>query len=278
MQAFPKDSANNVIGGSGPVNNNIDLAQFHGHTADGFEDYSAPAVANSSVEQPVFEPYAGASAPYRGDARPGIDRTTSFNPGAKTDIVHGHETMGLGTSTFLEGAPAPRIAIQRRESESEVPGTGVGIERKRSLAQKIRGISNARNTAGMRGVNSPEPVYEVVGAAGDAQSVGGLKKFRETNPFFNNYDDEYEKKGAKIQIAEEQNKASLSAATSGRGRARAPSNPVRGLTGAAPLERRFTSDTSGAGTLDTGESKSGGFLSRVRSLRGGKKSRPQRGE
>ena len=278
MQAFPKDSANNVLGGSGPVNKNIDIAQFHGHTADGFDDYSAPAVANPPTEPPVFEPYAGASAPYRGDARPGVDRTTSFNPGAKADIVHGHETLGLGTSTFLEGAPAPRIAIQRRESESEVPGAGGGIERKRSLAQKIRGISNARNNASSRGVNSPEPVYEVVDGVGDPQNAGGVKKFREANPFFNDYDDEYEKKGARIQIAEEQNKAALSATTGGQGRARAPSNPVRGLAGAAPLERRFTSDTSGAGTLDTGESKSGGFLSRVRSLRGGKKSRPQRGE
>lgn len=274
MQAFPKDSANSVIGGSGPVNKNIDIAQFHGHTADGFEDYSAPAVANPPTEPPAYEPYAGASAPYRGDARPGVDRTTSFNPGAKTDIVHGHETMGLGTSTFLEGAPAPRIAIQRRESESEMPGAGGSMERKRSLAQKIRGISNARNNAGIRGVNSPEPVYEVVGDAGDAPSAESLKKIRETNPFFNDYDDEYEKKGARIQLAEEQKKASLSATTIGQGRARAPSNPVRGLTGAAPLERRFTSDTSGAGILDTGESKSGGFLSRVRSLRGGKKPRP----
>lgn len=274
MQAFPKDSANNVIGGSGPVNKNIDIAQFHGHTADGFEDYSAPALANPATEPPVFEPYAGASAPYRGDARPGIDRTTSFNPGAKTDIVHGQETLGLGTSTFLEGAPAPRSAIQRRQSESENPGAGSGLERKRSLAQKIRGISNARNLAGTKGVNSPEPVYEVMRGPGDAQSAGGIRKLRETNPFFNDYDDAYEKKGARIQIAEEQNRAAASAATNAKGRARAPSSPARGYTGAAPLERRMTSDTPGVRTLDTGETKTGGFLSRVRSLRGGKKSRP----
>ena len=267
MQAFPKDSANNIIGGSGPVNKNIDIAQFHGHTADGFEDYSASGIANAN--EPAFEPYAGPSAPYRGDARPGVDRTTSFNPTAKVEMLHGDETMGLGTSTFLEGAPAARAAIQRTESETEVPSNG-GLRRKGSLAQKIRGISNNRKI-GSRGVYSPEPIY--LGPA-DSESAGGPARLKESskNPFFSDYDDAYEKKGAQIQVAEERRGEGSSS------RARAPSSPMRATNGGPFLERRATSDSSG-GVADGGETKSGGgFLSRVRSLRGGRKIRPQRGE
>ena len=269
MQAFPKDSANNIIGGSGPVNKNIDIAQFHGHTADGFEDYSASGIANSN-EPGGFE----SSAPYR-DARPGVDRTMSFNPTAKVEILHGDETMGLGTSTFLEGAPAARAAIQRTESESEVPSTnGGGLRRKGSLAQKIRGISNNRKI-GPRGVYSPEPVNP---GSGDSESAGGPARLKESskNPFFSDYDDAYEKKGAQIQVAEERQRGEGSFS-----RARAPSSPLRATNNAGPvLERRVTSDSSGGGVVDGGgETKSGGgFLSRVRSLRGGRKTRPLRGE
>ena len=268
MQAFPKDSANNIIGGSGPVNKNINIAQFHGHTADGFEDFSASGVVNAN--EPAFEPYAGSSAPYRGDARPGVDRTTSFNPTAKVEVLHGDETMGLGTSTFLEGAPAARAAIQRTESETEVPSTNGGLRRKGSLAQKIRGISNNRKI-GPRAVYSPEPVYL---GSGDSDSAGGPARLKETNknPFFNDYDDAYEKKGTQIQVAEERRGEGSSA------RARAPSSPMRGTNGGGTLERRVTSDSSGGG-VDGGEAKSGGgFLSRVRSLRGGRRAQPQRGE
>jgi hypothetical protein len=118
MQAFPKDSANNLIGGSGPVHKNIDFAQFHGRGAEGFTDYSTSGAAARPVEPVVYESYAGASAPIRAGPgiRPGIDRTSSFNPTARVEPVHGDESMGLGTSTFLEGAPASQTAIKRRES------------------------------------------------------------------------------------------------------------------------------------------------------------------
>ena len=274
MQAFPKDSANNIIGGSGPVNRTIDLAQFHGQAAEGFTDYSASGKASASTE----DAYASSSANTRNEARSGAD-TVGFNPTAKVEVVHGDETLGLGTSTFLEGAPAARTAIQRRESETEVPGIGGGLGRKRSLAQKIRGINNTRTGGvGSRGVYSPEPSYQTAGSAGEAQSAGGLNKIKETNPFFNDYDDAYEKKGAQIQIAEEQRNRSSSSAAAGGAGGRSRNDSV----GGAPLERRLTSDmpSGGGGSLgvDSGEGKSGGFLSRVRSLRGGRRTRPQRGE
>lgn len=281
MQAFPKDSANNALGGSGPVHKNIDFAQFHGRGAEGFTDYSTSG-ANNILAEP--EPYAGSSAPTRTGpgVRPGVDRTTSFNPTAKVEQVHGDESMGLGTSTFLEGAPASRTAIQRRESESDqhggVFGGGGGLGRKKSLAQKIKGISNSNRSAGATGrVTSPEPVFgrrasPTSPIEGQALSAGGMRRLqekREKNPFFNDYDDAYEKKGARIQIAQEQSDAQ------GNGRSRALSSPKRAAPGGM-LERRVTNDGTG---INDGESKSGGgFLSRVKSLKGGRRARTERRE
>lgn len=274
MQAFAKDSANNIIGGSGPVNKNIDMAQFHGRGAEGFTDYAASGV---NAEQDSFVSYAGASAPTRSGpgVRPGVDRTTSFNPTALVDPVYGDETVGLGATTFLEGAPAPRAAIQRRDSESDAnAANGGGLSRTRSLAQKIRGINRGPGPLGR--VTSPD-VYDRHRATSPttpieqtALSAGGMPKIQERNPFFNDHDDAYEKKGAKIQIAEEKNRVDNSL-----GRERSMSSPRRApLPGL--LERRVTND--GTGALESEGKSGGGFLSRVKSLRGGRRARPERRE
>lgn len=269
MKAFAKDSANNALGGSGPVNKNIDLAQFHGRGTEGFTDFSTSGV--NSVET---ELYTGAGAPGRmgPGPRPAIDRTASFNPTALVEPVYGDETVGLGATTFLEGAPAPRTAIQRRESESDTGfGSGGGLGRKISLAQKIRGISST-NRAGR--VISPDragptsPISPTMETA--AQGAGGMPKIQETNPFFNNHDDAYEKKGARIQIAEEQNRVE-----GGVGRARAMSSPKR-ANATGLLERRVTNDGTGVPDNTENKSGSGGFLSRVKSLKGGRRTRPER--
>lgn len=274
MQAFAKDSINNTLGGSGPVNKDLDLNQFHGRGAEGFTDYSTSAAASLMPEP---EGYAGSSAPIRRGpgVRPGIDRTTSYNPTDRVEPVHGDESLGLGTSTFLDGAPAPRAAIQRRESESEGFNGGGGLGRKRSLVQKIRGISNSNRNYERppARVTTPDGIYERTvspTSPGEIPNGGGMTKIRETKPSYNEYDDAYEKKGHKIQIAEEQNRIE-----GGGSRARGLSSPKRGPPPSI-LERRVTHDGAGAGA--DGEAKREGFLSRVRSLKGGKRSRPERRE
>ena len=269
MQAFAKDSANNAIGGSGPFNKNIDLAQFHGRGEEGFTDYSRTGVTLTDNA----ESYAGASAPvrYGHDVRPGVDRTTSFNPTDRVEPVHGDESLGLGTSTFLEGAPAPRAAIQRRESESDNGGfgNGGGLGRKKSLVQKIRGInrSDRTATAPMRSPEFERAPQSPTSPNGKPMSAGGMARIKENkqNPFFNDYDDQYEKKGARIQIAEGQNRDESGTDS----RARAFSN--RGGPPPSMLERRVTHD--GAGAADEGKTGGGGFLSRVKSLKGGRRAR-----
>ncbi|TKA74815.1 hypothetical protein B0A49_02606 [Cryomyces minteri] len=242
MQAFPVGSANNALGGSGPVNKSINVDQFHGRGVEGFTDY-----ATSGVEETR--------------KRPSVERAISFNPKDRVEPVHGEESIGLGTSTFLEGAPASRTAIQRRESDNETSAFGSSLTRKRSLAQRIRGISQPRRGwegVGAQRITSPDARYHYGGttspdsdpqATNGPQSAGGRYKTHETNPFFDDYDDAYEKKGASIKIAETENRQG--------GRARAPSSPM-GRHDA--LERRITTDSIPEGQQ---QKSSGGFLSRI---------------
>ncbi|KAF2456003.1 Pal1 cell morphology protein-domain-containing protein [Lineolata rhizophorae] len=248
MQAFSEGSANNALGGSGPLNKNIDLNQFHGRGAEGFTDYATSRADDLKV-------------------RPSRDDGTHWNPKGR-EYVHGEESVGLGTSTFLEGTAASRTAIQRRESESEgyPPQTG-GIQRKKSLAQRFRGISQSRRpfqegvSPGGR-VTSPDARYDPP-AIKSPQSAGGALKMYEKNPFFNDYDEAYDKKGATIKQTETE--------VAKTGRARAPSSPMRGVA----LERRMTTDAA-TGDAAPEAKVGGGFLNRVKSLKGGRRSRPER--
>lgn len=263
MQAFPANSANNAIGGSGPVNKNIDLEKFHGRGAEGFTDFATSGADN-------YDGY--------GKKRPSLEgRSLSFNPKDRVEPIHGEETFGLGTSTFLEGAPASRTAIQRRESENEAAALqNASLGRKKSIAQRIRGISQPRRGFGPEfapRITSPESRYEVRPNGAQIpdsppqappkgpQSAGGSTKAYEKNPFFDDYDDAYEKKGASIKIAESDSRGAPTPP------AKSPTSPMRNA-----LERRMTADS-----MDGAEGSKGGagFLSRVKSLKG-KKTRPER--
>lgn len=217
MQAFPKDSVNMVMGGSGPVNKRMDYDKYHGYGQEAHIDYNEASMVEEGVEMP---------------------RANGYNPTAR-EAIHGDESMGLGTSTFLEGAPASRAAIQRRESEYETQQLEErpGLSRKKSLAQKIRGVRPRDRLASPEGRPGPSSPP----LTGQSDSV--------VNPFFRNYD---QKDGASIQFAENQAKPN---------RARALSSPK-----GSELERRNTSESMG----EDG-SKSSGFLGRMKSLKGSKR-------
>jgi hypothetical protein len=255
MNAFPTNSKNNTIGGSGPVNDGINLEQFHGLGAEGFHDYARTG----------------------SDAKPfSAINAALVNPVNRVEPVHGEETMGLGTSTFLEGAPASRQAIQRTKSEQPAEG----LMRKKSLAMRIRGMSQSKRFTS--GNSQPPPLSPDLSkglfqdrSAGIALTDGPpqipsptsprpatARSTRENNPFdavtVSKHDEEYEKKGASIKAAEEELEKN-------GGRERAPSSPRRGV-----LERRSTDN----GNTET--DKSGGFLSRVKSLKGPKRVKSER--
>ncbi|KAG0651660.1 Pears and lemons 1 [Hyphodiscus hymeniophilus] len=243
MQAFPKDSLNNVLGGGGPLNKRPDHAAFLGNNdVEAFKDYSKGGVGFNA-----YEPYSnGAIRPVK--AAPTVESATT-----KTEPIHGEETLGLGTSTFLEGAPASKTAIHRREVEQILPTEAGGLGRKKSLAQKIRGINTRRDYGPSGRLTSPDGI--MVSPDAPAYTPGG-SKITETNPFFNEFTKGDDKKES-ITIVEPERQP---------GRARAPSSPRRGF--GERLERRVTSDGS-SGVDAPSKSSGGGFLSRVKSLKGG---------
>ncbi|KAI9758367.1 MAG: hypothetical protein M4579_003106 [Chaenotheca gracillima] len=260
MQAFPKDSANNAMGGSGPVNKDIDRAQYFGNRGvEAFADY-----ATSGKDSAVYEPYP-TDAP-----RPKTVRSTSFNPTERIEPVHGDLSLGLGTSTFLEGAPASRTAMARRESQDDGVKAAGGLQRKMSLAQKIRGMNSVRQPNRAGRVTSPDSEPGIARTtstspkqdkpSGNSASAGGVTTLTDSNnPFFSDYDTAYDKKGETIAVAAQEKD----------GRARAPSSPRRGL------ERRITHDAASSSVgVGSEENKPTGFLSRVKSLKGGRRPRP----
>lgn len=226
MHAFAKDSANNSLGGAGPLNARPDHAAIMGyHDDEAFKDYAAGGKANGKGgETAVFDP--------KGQA-----------------ILHGDESLGLGTSTFLEGAPAARTVIQRREAEMAQETMELGLQRKKSLAHRIRNINRGGSSSG-RMTTSPD-------AARPSRSSGppSASGVSERNPFFNEFD------RAEDRITVKRKDSS----------ARSPRSPdERPPT----LERRATADA--ATSLDAGAKPQGsGFIARVKSLKGGRRQRPE---
>lgn len=232
MQAFPKNSTNMALGGSGPVNANIDLNLFHGRMEEGYNDYNSGLNRNPETVQ--------------------MDAKTALEP------VHGAQTLGLGTSTFLDGAPASRSAIARRESANEAQfAQNGGLQRKKSLAQRLRGKSGTGRIASPGRVGSP--TEQGLPPPQLSSSHSASSRGNERNPFFQeDPDEEWDKKGSRIAEAR----------LEGNGRLRSSSSPKQ-PTG---LERKTTSDRAyeDQQKLNAG---GGGFLNRMKSLR---KPRPER--
>ncbi|KIV89343.1 hypothetical protein PV10_08918 [Exophiala mesophila] len=241
MQAFPKGSANMALGGSGPVNSNLNLDQYHGRGMEAHDDYNEAVVVDADAE------YL---------RRPQQEQNPAFNPTSRVDPVHGDPSAGLGTSTFLEGTPASRVAIQRREVEAEASQReeATGLSRTKSLAQRIKSVRPNKVNDGSR-VTSPGPINTPTSPLGS-----GKPDQTGANPFFKDYDKEYDRKGAQIAFADEQDKA---------GRPRAPSSPKR----APGLERKNTGESA---TVEEPKGVAGGFLNRMKSMKGRSRTRERR--
>ncbi|KAK7972841.1 hypothetical protein PG988_006975 [Apiospora saccharicola] len=231
MQAFPEGSLNNSIGGSGPLNARPDHATFMGnHDDEAHKDYN----------------FVGKNGYDMNGNRSG--EPIIFDPSSRGSVLHGDESIGLGTSTFLEGTPAARAAIQRREAENAQEAADGGLQRKKSLAQRIRGINRPPRTYDNGRFTNPEAAYGP--RTGD--SAG------ERNPFF----DEFDTKGDSERITV-------------KSKGTKPMSPGSNDGGRSPgpygLERRATADSAGEGPAKP----PGGFLGRMKSLKGGKRQRPE---
>ncbi|KAK2590227.1 hypothetical protein QQS21_012088 [Conoideocrella luteorostrata] len=240
MQAFPKDSLNNSLGGAGPLNRNPDHAQFMGNgTDEAFRDYAGSSNKNKNG---YTYPAGGSSA------EPAI-----FDPISRGTVVHGDESYGLGTSTFLEGAPAARAAIVRRQAEQQQEISEGGLQRKKSLAQRIRHINKGpREFAPSGRMTNPDGV---VGKRSPDAAPLGSSFGSEPNPFFSEF-----------------SKGEESITLRPRDTTRSPVSPPsipRRMSGSA-LERRATTDAA-TSVEDAVPAKSSGLLGRMKSLKGGRR-------
>lgn len=235
MHAFPKDSLNNSIGGSGPLNAQADHSTIMGNaTEEAFRDYARGAKFKNGYAYPASS-----------QKDPQI-----FDASSRGAVVHGDETHGLGTSTFLEGTPAAKTAIARRQAEQAQDSSEGGLQRKKSLAQRIRNINRGpRDMSATGRLTSPDGVYNA--KSPDAMPAGSSAP-TEQSPFFA----EFSKGEDKLTIGN-------------RNRALSPTSPppVPRRSSGASLERRATTDA----TTPTGEapSKPSGLLGRMKSLKGG---------
>lgn len=256
MQAFPANSANMQLGGAGPLNSRIDLDRFHGRGEEAFDTFAATRKADTKIVDPT----------------------------QRIEWIHGDESNGLGTTTFLDGAPASKRDVQRRDSELDKPSFGPasgGLTRKRSLAQRIRGMSASRRMGPGGDIRSPDARYysqdsQISPPAGSSKalSAGGPVRTRytkenEVNPFDNDYEDAYEKKGAQIKISEQEGRPLVPKASP-------PARPGAGLTRSVTADSATGRPGSGDGEVKMSSGGGGGFLSRMKSLKGGRRARPER--
>jgi len=326
MQAFAEGSLNNALGGSGPVNRNLDFDTIHGRGTEGYSDYNATqlphlrggdamqAVQRRPVPQqrpmPRREQSRTQDAAYSQERPPPQDTFTNgpqhgrkpvesmliFDPKKPNINPYDQETAGLGASTFLEGAPAPRSALVRRDSELEAAATTPpaapevsaanapvgGIQRKKSLANRLRGLSKPRPPQGSyyatEGFTSHDARYmfengqamasysmiiEPTSPPRYVQSAGGRSKMSEMTPFF-----EEEADAPPVPSKAPAADADQAMFSSMR-RTRTESNPHKGLT-------RVTTNEQTTPEKE-GKPSGGGLLGRVKSMKGGRRPRPTGG-
>ncbi|KAL2180960.1 Pal1 cell morphology protein-domain-containing protein [Thermothelomyces heterothallicus CBS 202.75] len=230
MQAFPEGSLNNTIGGAGPLNTRPDHSAFMGNQDDeAFKEWSRSGkdgseFSSSHKEMPVFDP---------------LSRGT---------ILHGDQSLGLGTSTFLEGTPAARTAIQKREEERALEAQNEGLQRKKSLAHRIRNINRGNRDFQPSGrLTNPETDF---GSRRSPSNSGPASaSASERSPFFSDFgsgkgEDEFTVRK-----------------TDTNGSKPSPSSPRSG----PGLERRSTTDATGGEDV---QPKASGILGRMKSLKG----------
>lgn len=224
-------------------------AVFLGNSdVEAFKDYSASGAGGAT-----YESYDSRSNGRR--AHPTIQSSTQ-----KVELVHGDESLGLGTSTFLEGAPASKAAIQRTAAETAAAESAAaaksgGLDRKKSLAQKIRGINNTRREFAPgppRRGSSSDVRYSPTSPGKDASSVP-RSKTNENDPFQFEFETKYAGRKESFNSTKPEYKHT-----------RSPSSP--GEPSGGRLERRATADNLGE---EEAPKQSMGFLSRVKSIKGG---------
>lgn len=122
VMAFPVDGANNSIRGSNNPgkNNTINYIQ-------GIDDQD-DNLYTTSVTNNTYDRLNGSNSTINA-IKVDPKRYSNFDATGKVSKIHGETTLGLGSSTFLDGAPASKTS-QLEDSEHRA---NIGLNRKKSL-------------------------------------------------------------------------------------------------------------------------------------------------
>ncbi|EDO16346.1 hypothetical protein Kpol_1059p36 [Vanderwaltozyma polyspora DSM 70294] len=143
--AFPADGPNSTIGGATSRTSTLNEVFGRDQYADENDLYRTRVVDDSSRKKGYRNTiYMGAvgsstSSTNTMDAiKQYSNNVTQFDAKAKTELVSGPTTAGLGSTTFLDGAPASANAI-REDIRNHAHKTRLnnGIQRKKSLSQRL---------------------------------------------------------------------------------------------------------------------------------------------
>lgn len=133
VEAFPADGPNTSMKGPPQAASSDRLDQAFGNYGD-----QSMILGRRAIETPSHEKLEGTSNIPR--LNPSV---VAFDANEKSAPIHGPSTAGLGSTTFLNGAPAPK-----GDDYLAPPGAiGGGIGRKKSLVQRLRKNSASDNSS-----------------------------------------------------------------------------------------------------------------------------------
>ncbi|AET37557.1 Pal1 family protein Ecym_1322 [Eremothecium cymbalariae DBVPG len=132
--AFPKDGPNSTLAGAPPAANKAARNEVFGLDEDD-DTYLYTSKRTGGA------PSTNASSATI-DAIKIHPEVTQFDAKVKADLVHGPTTQGLGSTTFLDGAPAAPIAIEEAMQKQNAVG------RKKSLSKRLAKSPPTMNSSG----------------------------------------------------------------------------------------------------------------------------------
>lgn len=169
VMAFPADGPNNSM--KAPTNNDknshIYLAFGEGYDQNEIVGSAGPRQQNPGIPK-TNKSSGDPQSIYTPQMNPSV---TAFDANVKAEPVHGLTTAGLGSSTFLDGAPAPR-----GDDFLSPPPNGGGLGRKKSLVQRLRKNSGS-DVPSSRSSNDADDYRSSFGEE-DAQSSSLLRRVR----------------------------------------------------------------------------------------------------
>lgn len=145
VMAFPADGPNNSMKACPNADDNSRLNLAFGN----YEDHNM--IVGSSVPGKSLYLKLNNSDPQTAEVPRLNPSVVAFDVNQKAIPIHGPSTFGLGSTTFVDGAPAPKGDDTAQSSQA-----AGGLGRKKSLVQRLRGNSGAHTPLASDSSEVPE--------------------------------------------------------------------------------------------------------------------------